>query len=232
MDKSKRIKIVLEGPYILTGGVPVKKLKIMPETEGDGKGSKSFKLAHTYQTGETCSLCRCGHSSSKPFCDGTHMKNGFIGKETASRLTYEESARVYEGEVIDMLDRVDLCAVARFCDVAQGAWKLTIMSNEDNKLEELAIYEASSCPSGRLTIRKNGLLLEPDLEKEIGVLEDVHFNIKGPLFVQGGIIIEGSDGVEYEVRNRATLCRCGESKNMPFCDASHLKCPHMRGLDE
>jgi CDGSH-type Zn-finger protein len=32
----------------------------------------------------------------------------------------------------------------------------------------------------------------------------------------------GADGFEYEARNRMTLCRCGGSKNKPFCDGTHL----------
>jgi CDGSH-type Zn-finger protein len=31
----------------------------------------------------------------------------------------------------------------------------------------------------------------------------------------------GSDGYEYEIRNRVTLCRCGASRNKPFCDGTH-----------
>jgi CDGSH-type Zn-finger protein len=31
----------------------------------------------------------------------------------------------------------------------------------------------------------------------------------------------GADGFAYEVRNRVTLCRCGASRNKPFCDGSH-----------
>jgi len=33
----------------------------------------------------------------------------------------------------------------------------------------------------------------------------------------------GADGRAYEVRNRVSLCRCGKSKNKPFCDGSHLE---------
>jgi len=31
------------------------------------------------------------------------------------------------------------------------------------------------------------------------------------------------DGKPYRIRNRLTLCRCGRSENMPFCDGSHVQ---------
>ena len=36
-----------------------------------------------------------------------------------------------------------------------------------------------------------------------------------------GVEVVGADGRPYEVRNRQTLCRCGESSNKPFCDGTH-----------
>ncbi|WP_257790068.1 CDGSH iron-sulfur domain-containing protein [Acidovorax carolinensis] len=44
----------------------------------------------------------------------------------------------------------------------------------------------------------------------------------GPIGLRGGVQLVGADGFAYEVRNRMALCRCGASKNKPFCDGSHI----------
>ena len=86
---------------------------------------------------------------------------------------------------------------------------------------------AKLCPAGRLMIKDNetGRLVEPELKKEISVLEDPAAQCSGPLFIKGGIKIEGADGRVYEIRNRVTLCRCGRSQNKPFCDGMHASAP-------
>ncbi len=50
------------GPLLVSGGVRIY----------DAEGDLLFE-------GEKVALCRCGGSSNKPFCDGTHKTNGFRG---------------------------------------------------------------------------------------------------------------------------------------------------------
>jgi nucleotide-binding universal stress UspA family protein/nitrite reductase/ring-hydroxylating ferredoxin subunit len=71
------------------------------------------------------------------------------------------------------------------------------------------------CPSGALTYEIEEAINEPDIPREISVVDD------GPLWVTGGIPITRSDGIPLEIRNRITLCRCGRSGNKPLCDGSH-----------
>jgi len=48
-----------------------------------------------------------------------------------------------------------------------------------------------------------------------------HVTYNGPLFARGELAIEGAPDDMPAVRFRAALCRCGQSKNKPFCDGSH-----------
>lgn len=54
------IKVRDNGPYLVSGGVTV--------TDGDG---------NSFEVKDMVALCRCGHSNTKPFCDGTHKASDF-----------------------------------------------------------------------------------------------------------------------------------------------------------
>lgn len=43
----------------------------------------------------------------------------------------------------------------------------------------------------------------------------------GPLFVRGAVEIRDADGELFDEGSRLALCRCGYSRNHPFCDLSH-----------
>ncbi|QDL36997.1 CDGSH iron-sulfur domain-containing protein [Rhodoferax sediminis] len=224
MDPQKpagaKIKITKNGPYLISGGVSLGKEVI--GTNDDGESIK-WEPGPTYPAQAQYALCRCGHSSHKPFCDGTHAKVGFDGTETASRQPYLEQARVIRGPTMSLTDAESLCAFARFCDPHGKVWSLV---NETDKpaAREHFVHQTCDCPSGRLVAWDNatGQPIEPKYEPSVRLIEDPAKNCSGPLAVRGGVQLVGADGFEYEVRNRMTLCRCGASKNKPFCDGTHV----------
>jgi CDGSH-type Zn-finger protein len=215
-----RIKVVKNGPYLVTGGIPLKEMII--ECDGDGI-AVAWREGKTYPLMDSYELCRCGQSKHKPFCDKPHLNIKFDGTETAGHKPYIEQAQELKGPALDLFDAKILCTHARFCDRAGGIWDLTEQSN-DPKARQTAIEEARDCPSGRLVVRdKAGNEIEPVLEPSIVLIRDPFKGVDGPIWVRGGIIIEAADETTYEVCNRVTLCRCGKSHNKPFCDGRHLE---------
>lgn len=214
-----RIKITPNGPYIVTGGIPLAEYIMIP------RGNRmTYVKGKTFPLQEEYYLDRCGKSSNPPFCDGHHKSEAFHGQETASKKPYlDRIQHVTEGETMTLLDD-GRCAFARFCHHGgESVWELTAQDQDPDKRKE-AIITASECPSGRLVMYNNdGNILEDDNEPEIAILQDPSLNVSAGILVKGPIIIESADGTEYEVRNRIILCRCGRSQNKPFCDASHVR---------
>lgn len=216
-QKAGKIKIIKNGPYWVTGNVPLSEKIITPK----GKGYE-FKEGRRFPPREEYYLCRCGKSKDAPFCDGSHARTNFVGTETASRAKYQDRAEVFTGPGLDLLDD-NRCAFGRFCHTEKGiVWELIENSDQD-EYREMAIKSANECFAGRLTaVDKTGKAIEPEYEPAIEVLQDPEKGVSGGLFVKGYIPLESADGEVYEVRNRVALCRCGRSGNKPFCDATHV----------
>jgi len=220
-----------DGPYVVSGGVPLTLQIITPDKEGfswDWKEGKSFDTKTP-----DCELCRCGRSKDKPFCDGTHAKVRFDGEETSTRTPFARRAETFDGPTLVLSDVEELCAFARFCDPGGKIWSL-IEQTDDSETRELVIREAMHCPAGRLVLhdKETGEEIGNKLPLSIGVVEDPALGCSGPLWVRGGITVESEDGTPYEQRNRVTLCRCGVSNNKPFCDGSHASVRFRDGLVE
>jgi CDGSH-type Zn-finger protein len=168
--------------------------------------------------GGTARLCRCGASSTKPFCDDSELENGFVGRETADRGTFADRSYPYQGVGLTLEDDFSLCTQAGYCgDRFENVWAM-IERAKDPEVRERIRTMTGLCPSGRIRTRPDGQ--EPDelpYQPSVAVIAD------GPLWVRGGVQVIAADGTPYEVRNRQTLCRCGSSKNKPFCDGSHRR---------
>ena len=67
------IKARANGPYRVEGPVRV--------IDADGN---EFVLPE----GDSIVLCRCGHSATKPFCDKSHRRVGFVAADTAQRVQH------------------------------------------------------------------------------------------------------------------------------------------------
>ncbi len=218
-SNSSRIEILKDGPYVVSGGLPLSEQWIVTNQAGE---SLDYREGKRYPAQVQYALCRCGQSGHKPFCDGSHKKVGFDGTETASREPYLEQAETIEGPTVRLTDAESLCAFARFCDPKGRIWNL-VEQTDDPEARKIVEYEAGHCPAGRLVVwdRRTGKAIEPKFEPSLGLVEDTEKKVSGPIWVRGGIPVVAADGKTYEVRNRVTLCRCGRSSNKPFCDGSH-----------
>jgi CDGSH-type Zn-finger protein len=214
-----KITIVENGPYVVEGSLPLAKQHIVINEQGESLG---WREGESFPQRDKCSLCRCGQSANKPYCDGSHTRAGFDGTETASRAPFAEQAQTTDGPTLVLDDADSLCASGRFCDPHGQVWNL-VQQSDQPRAAQLTIQEAGLCPAGRLVARHraNGVAIEPRFDPSLGLVEDTAEQVSGPIWVRGGVPVVGADGHTYEVRNRVTLCRCGASKNKPFCDGMH-----------
>ena len=119
--------------------------------------------------------------------------------------------RSYAGQDIEISFDMSRCIHARNCflklpqvfDPARRPW----VDPDAAPAEEIAAM-IRTCPSGALTFKKldGGPDEAPPILNRAAVLEN------GPISFAGDLEIAG------EKMTRVTLCRCGESKNKPFCD--------------
>lgn len=219
------IKVTENGPYILYGISEINQELIIEQDNIPIKYKKERSFAIKEEVPYKAYLCRCGHSKNPPFCDGAHIKQNFQGIETASFDKFKTNAIVYKGKNLILLDNPKFCCLARFCDYKDTIWNL--IHKGDKESDELAIKESQLCPSGRLIIlNKNGLKIENNLlsslSKSVSVIQDPGLKVSGPIWLKGGIRVESVNGKSYEIRLKQTLCRCGKSKNKPFCDCAHF----------
>jgi len=165
-------------------------------------------------------LCRCGLSSSKPFCDGSHNA-GFTSDNANAKI--RNTALSFTGEVggkqVTISYTPVLCGHIGDCqrlhkevfDPAKRPW----IQPENGTLEGIkSVIEA--CPSGALRIS-----IDDETTHHIDS-DEVSVNIvqHGPYIVKNVPLEAVFNGVGASEKEYI-LCRCGQSKNKPFCDGTH-----------
>jgi CDGSH-type Zn-finger protein len=218
-QSNAKIQITKNGPYLVSGNLPLSEQWIVTNAEGE---SLEYREGKKFPAQPQYALCRCGQSGNKPFCDGTHTKVHFKGTETAGHKPYLKQAKTIKGPTMTLTDQENLCAFARFCDPKGQIWNL-VKQTDNPKARRLVKHEAGHCPAGRLVAwdRQTGKPIEPKFKPSLGLIEDTANKVSGPIWVRGGIPVVSADGKTYEIRNRMTLCRCGRSDNQPFCNGAH-----------
>jgi len=133
----------------------------------------------------------------------------------------EKTRHPFPGAEIDVQWDQRLCIHIGECVQAdntlfEGSREPWCIPDEVSKTEVREICER--CPSGALSYTdKDGTPEEPAAENSGQLVYN------GPLYLTGELEIEGAPEDMPGVRFRAALCRCGASKNKPFCDYSHIE---------
>jgi len=198
-DKKPSITPAKDGPYVVNGHVNFANQK--------GPIEAKDKMA----------LCRCGKSADKPYCDGTHSKIGFSSAKLEGRV--KDKRDNYVGRHITIHDNRGVCAHAGRCTDGLAAvfhlkeepW----IHPDDASVDEI-IKTIQKCPSGALSYSVDGVE-----HRDRAGAPSIFIAPNGPYVVTGGpdlVDTVRAEGVSHE---HFTLCRCGGSKNKPFCDGSH-----------
>jgi CDGSH-type Zn-finger protein/uncharacterized Fe-S cluster protein YjdI len=128
--------------------------------------------------------------------------------------------RIYTGELIEVSYDVQRCihvaeclrGLPRVFDRARRPWILPSAASNDAIAEVVA-----RCPSGALHfVRTDGGAAEKPAEEATIVPRP-----RGPLYVRGRVQLRSAAGSVTVEDTRLALCRCGKSRNKPFCDNSH-----------
>jgi glutamate synthase domain-containing protein 2/CDGSH-type Zn-finger protein len=195
-----RIETTVNGPYLVCN------LKTFKTSRGE-----------SIKTEPEMVLCRCGHSSHKPFCDGTHAKIGFSSDKLEGQVP--DRLDNYEGKEVAIHDNRGVCSHAGYCtDNLPSVFvrgKEPWIDPNGASAEEIARV-IKMCPSGALSYTKDGVLYK-DQHRESAIM----LSKNGPYRVVGGPELTDVNNATPESKEHYTLCRCGGSKNKPFCDGTH-----------
>jgi CDGSH-type Zn-finger protein/truncated hemoglobin YjbI len=207
-DLPESIRTAHDGPYLVTNASSLR----------DWLGVELPRLPQM-------ALCRCGASKVKPLCDGSHAEIGFSEAKDPKRVANRRAS--YDGVTVTVLDNRGTCAHSGFCTDSLPTVFHTegdpFVTPSGGRMDEI-VSAVRACPSGALSYAIEGREQRAEVDQRRPPLIEVSKD--GPYRITGSIPLENADG-DPETRNRGasrehySLCRCGQSKNKPFCSGMH-----------
>lgn len=205
------ISFTKEKPYLVTG--------LGKMTDADG---------NDYKTTRAILLCRCGLSKKKPYCDGSHTQTGIDGEKKPDRK--KDKIHNFVGKEVTIHDNRGVCSKDGSCvkflpEVFKPGRRPWIDPNAASAEDIIRVIEM--CPSGALSYTIGGVTHTTlDREPQIIVAKN------GPFEIRGGIEIKDDMNSKPQSEEHYTLCRCGASKNKPFCDGAHYDVKFLDDVEE
>jgi CDGSH-type Zn-finger protein/uncharacterized Fe-S cluster protein YjdI len=129
-----------------------------------------------------------------------------------------DADNIASSDEIEISFDVERCIHSRRCVLnaptvflanVKGPW----LHPETDTVEHL-VHVAQSCPSGAITYRR----LDGGPAEAAPLVNVINLRQNGPYAFHATLSID-----EQPPMYRATLCRCGQSRNKPFCDNSHIE---------
>lgn len=202
-EQALQVTPVENGPFLVDGTSTIARLR-----DGEAIGSSS-----------PAALCRCGGSKKKPFCDGTHARNGFSDAKDPDRVPDRRDSYTSSDARITIHDNRGLCAHAGVCtDNLASVFRLRTepFVDPDGATAEQIAAVVRQCPSGALSYSLDGVV-----EGGISDSPSIGFAPGGPYILRGGVDLVDVEIPEGSITDRCALCRCGASQNKPFCSGAH-----------
>jgi CDGSH-type Zn-finger protein/truncated hemoglobin YjbI len=172
-------------------------------------------------------LCRCGASAAKPACDGACRSNGFSDAKDPGRVP--DRRDTYHGQQVTIFDNRGICQHSGYCtDRLPAVFRADaepFVAPSGGRMDEI-IRAARDCPSGALSYALGRHEARGHVDWDRARRPAIEVTADGPYRVTGSVPLTGSDGEPAARAAGASaehyaLCRCGHSRNKPFCSGMH-----------